>query len=466
MSNASGPQGTEVSSQMQVRDVEQTARTAAEAGWHESRYNITAQVLGSKTVAIYNTYRRICAEYNLLELFLMNSLDEIPETHPIIARLSKRGVIANFDEREALLTQRRIESATAPDGNVQVTICPTLACNFECPYCFATRGKGKMSEDVQDDVVALVGRMLDAGNAKKLTITWFGGEPLLATDVIEALSPRLIAAAEERGCEYKAWIFTNGYLITEDVVDLLLRCQVTRVHIPLDGVGPTNDATRRLLGGGPTFDRIVENIGLLKPPIHTLIRANTHEGNVSELDELKRIVTERAQETGCILNFYPAAIVDVSPREQTDSPMAKYAYHGIEVALRPEARHVPVGRDHACVGQNLWLVAIDDKGYLYKCGGKLCGQPSFAYGTARDWDPAEPLATAEQPDMLSKFLNTCTPAPDDKCYECEWLPLCGGGCPQLRLFGKHECPAYRAEPERFVMATYARMKERRDARSS
>ena len=70
-------------------------------------------------------------------------------------------MIANFDEREALLAQRRIDSDTAPGGDVQVTICPTLACNFECPYCFATRGKGKMSEDVQDDVVALVGRMLD-----------------------------------------------------------------------------------------------------------------------------------------------------------------------------------------------------------------------------------------------------------------------------------------------------------------
>ena len=55
-----------------------------------------------------------------------------------------------------------------------------------------------MSAQVQDDVVALAGRMLDAGGARKLTITWFGGEPLLATDVIGALAPRLIATAEER----------------------------------------------------------------------------------------------------------------------------------------------------------------------------------------------------------------------------------------------------------------------------
>jgi uncharacterized protein len=427
-------------------------RTAAEAGWHVSRYNVTARIPGSERVAIYNTYRRTCAEYTRLELYIMGVLDEVAEDHPLIERLARRGVIANHDEREAFELERRLSCAVAPGGNVSITICPTLACNFECPYCFATRGRGTMAPEVQDDVVALAGRMLDAAGARKLTITWFGGEPLMGTDVIEALSPRLIALAKERGCEYEAWIFTNGYLLSEDVVDLLLRCRVTHVHIPLDGVGATNDATRRLVGGGPTFARIVDNLALLKPPIRTLIRANTHEGNVGEIDELKRVVLARAEEARCNLDFYAASLVDVSPADEKNSAMAEYAFHGIEVALRPESRHVIVGRDHSCVGQNLWMVAIDDKGLLYKCGGKLCGQPEFSYGTAHDWDPARPLATAGNADMLSRFLNTVTPSHDDKCYGCVWLPLCGGGCPQLRLFGKPECPAYRNDPDAFVLA--------------
>lgn len=434
-------------------------RTAAQAGWHISRYNITAPIPNTKMTAIYNTYTRKCGRYTPIELFIMSVLDEVPETHPLIGRLAERGVIANYDEREAFELQRKLDSAVAHEGSVGITICPTMACNFECPYCFATRGQGKMSAQVQDEVVALTERMLDASHAERLTITWFGGEPLMATDVIESLSPRLISVAEERGCDYVAWIFTNGYLISEDVVDLLLRCRVTRVHIPLDGVGATNDATRCLVGGGPTYERIIENLGLLKPPIQTLIRANTHEGNVGEIDELKQAVIDRAAEAGTRLGFYPASIVDVSPADELDSPMAEYAFHGIEVAVRPDARHVIVGKDHACVGQNLWLVAVDDQGLLYKCGGKLCGQPKYAYGTARDWDPVDPIATASNPDMISTFINTVALSPGDKCYECEWLPLCGGGCPQLRLFGKPECPAYRFDPERFVLAMNDRIKE-------
>ena len=158
-----------------------------------------------------------------------------------------------------------------------------------------------MSPEVQDDVVGLVARMLDAAHAKELTITWFGGEPLMGTDVIESLSPRLIRLAEERGCAYKAWIFTNGYLLNEGVVDLLVRCRVNHVHIPLDGVGATNDATRRLVGGGPTYQKIVDNIGLLKPPIRTLIRDNVHA--LPELWTFQSVV-----------GFVLAAVLEISNR--------------------------------------------------------------------------------------------------------------------------------------------------------
>ena len=443
---------------MQSSDNKKT-RTAVEAGWHVSRYNIAAKVPDSNITAIFNTYKHTCGEYTPIELFIMNSLEEVSENHPLISRLAKRGVIVNFDEREAFELQRRLDCTSALRGEVSITICPTLACNFECPYCFATRGRGKMNAQIQDDIVAFAGRMLDAANAKKLTITWFGGEPLMATDVIESLSPRLIKVAEERGCEYESWIFTNGYLLDENVVNLLLRCQVTHVHIPLDGVGATNDATRRLVGGGPTYQKILDNLGYLKQPIKTLIRANVHEGNVAEIDALKQAVLDRSKEAGTHLNFYAASLVDVSPADEVDSPMAEYAFHGIEVALRPESRHVIVGKDHSCVGQNMWMVAIDDEGLLYKCGGKLCGQPEFAYGTAHEWDPADPVATASNPDMLSRFLNTAIPSPDDKCYGCVWLPTCGGGCPQLRLFGKPVCPAYRDDPEAFVLAMHSRIRK-------
>ena len=60
----------------------------------------------------------------------------------------------------------------------------------------------------------------------EVVFRWFGGEPLLAPEIVESLSQRLIALADERGIEYDAGIITNGYLLDQDTVDMLARCKV------------------------------------------------------------------------------------------------------------------------------------------------------------------------------------------------------------------------------------------------
>lgn len=77
-------------------------RTAGEAGWHASHYNLPASMPGSDNIAVANLFKGICAEYTLLELYLLSIVEQLDEDHPIIERLAKRGLICNFDERAAL----------------------------------------------------------------------------------------------------------------------------------------------------------------------------------------------------------------------------------------------------------------------------------------------------------------------------------------------------------------------------
>ena len=224
---------------MSTEDLSQEtpSRTAGEAGWHVSRYNVMAQVPGTKKVAIANLFKGNCAEYTPIEMYLLSVVEELDENHPVIERFARRGVIANFDERAAVEFLGR--AACASPYAIGLTICPTMGCNFNCPYCFEDHFARKMSASVQDDVVALAGRMLDASRTKDVHVTWFGGEPLLAPDVIESLSGRLMALAEERGGRYEASIVTNGYLLTQDIADMLGRlkvnysvpCQLPRRHL-------------------------------------------------------------------------------------------------------------------------------------------------------------------------------------------------------------------------------------------
>ena len=72
----------------QTPEQQENPRTAAEAGWRVSRYNVAAAIPGTAMTAIYNTYRRICGEYTPIELFIMSVLDEVSESHPLIERLA------------------------------------------------------------------------------------------------------------------------------------------------------------------------------------------------------------------------------------------------------------------------------------------------------------------------------------------------------------------------------------------
>lgn len=443
-----------------VQDVQQKGRTAGEAGWHVSRYNLMAKVPGTKNVAITNLYKGNCAEYTPIEMYLLSVLEELDEHHPIIERFAKRGIIANFDERASLEVMGR--SACAFPGRVGLTICPTMGCNFDCPYCFENHVAGRMSQEVQDDVVALTERMMEAAGAKSLSVTWFGGEPLLAPDIIEALSERLMALAESRGGEYSASIITNAYLMTQDIVDMLERCKVNNCQVTIDGMGATHDATRRLANGGPTFERITSNLRNIKIPFRVNVRHNVHEGNRSEVDELEAFINKLAEESGNDLFYYPAPVTGSSAADERGEQVGLLCgTDASDLGIRQEAKRFTTGRGHYCGAHSLWAVGIDEKGNLHKCW-EAVDKTAISFGTAHDWDPKDPLATASNPDNLTMYLNTANPVPDEECCECVWLPMCVGGCPYQRLFNKRQCVSFRDNPEAYVLALHARIGEEKE----
>ena len=441
---------------------ETASRTAGEAGWHVSRYNISAPVPETQMMAIANLLRGTCAEYTPIEMYLLSVLEELDEHHPIIERFSKRGIIAKCDEKALVETMGR--AACAMPHSIGLTICPTMGCNFDCPYCFEDHGQGKMSAEVQDDIVALAERMLDACQSKNLSITWFGGEPLLAPDIIESLSERLISLVEKRGGEYSAGIITNGYLMTPEIVELLGRCKVDHAQITIDGLGATHDASRYLRGGGPTFDRIVSNLRTPDIPFTINVRHNVHEGNRNEVDGLKQFIDDLAEESGNKLRYYPAPVASSAVADKRGKQVDLLCgTNESEIGIRQEAGRFSAGRGHYCGAHTIWGVGIDDKGNLQKCW-EAVDKPAISFGTAHDWDPSDPLTTASNPDNLTMYLNTACPVDDEECRECVWLPSCVGGCPHKRLFSGRECLAFKDEPEKYVLALHARIgKDKEDA---
>ena len=437
--------------------LKQASRTATEAGWHVSRYNLSAPVPGTENVAIANLFKGNCAEYTPFELYLLSVLDELDEHHPIIERFARRGIIANFDELAVLDTMGR--AACAAGHGIGLTICPTMGCNFDCPYCFENHYAQKMTDQVQDDVVALAGRMLDACRAKNISVTWFGGEPLLACDVIESLSGRLRALAEERGGDYGASIITNGYLLSQDVIDLLDRCSVKFAQVTIDGMGAVHDATRHLANGGPTFERITGNLRNTEIPFRVSIRHNVHERNRADIDELEAFVDALAAESGNRLSYHAAPVTGSEVADARGKQVGLLCESDAsEIGMQLETARFHAARSTYCMAHSIWGVGIDASGNLQKCW-EAVDKPQISFGTAHDWDPLRPLETASSPDNLTMYLNTACPIPDEECRECVWLPMCAGGCPYKRLFDGRECVCFKDDPQSYVLALHARIGE-------
>ena len=432
-------------------------KTAREAGWHISRYNLAASIPGSDKTAIVNLFAGTCGAYNVAELFLLSELAELDENHPILKRFSERGLIVNFDERAALDALGRMGCSSC--NTVDLTICPTMGCNFDCPYCFESHRAGRMSEKTINEIVGLAERMMMVSGARRLNVIWFGGEPLLAPDIIEDLSGRLISLTGLARAQYSASIVTNGYLLTPAIAEMLGRCGVTEAQVTLDGVGAEHDKTRRLAGGGGSFERIAENLRSIKLPFHVSIRHNVHAGNRGQILELKIFVEELARESGNPITYYSAEVSGNDASEDRGSKISLLcADEAGEVAVQHDARTFSKGRGTFCGANRLFSVGIDEKGRLYKCWEDV-DKPEHSFGAVSTWDPADPIATADCPDHLTHFLNTGLPMGDGECGECVWLPVCTGGCPNKRLYYTKHCLPYRNTPEKYVLALYERMKK-------
>lgn len=73
-----------------------------------------------------------------------------------------------------------------------------------------------------------------------------------------------------------------------------------------------------------------------------------------------------------------------------------------------------------CASDEFWVKMIDPSGELYRCWEKF-GNPSKVVG-----------------NLLAKKLNkfyyeyiTATPLENEGCINCNFLPVCMGGCPKF-----------------------------------
>jgi uncharacterized protein len=137
-------------------------------------------------------------------------------------------------------------------------ILPTEKCNFRCIYCYENFQIGKMKKEVITGVKNLISRRMDG--LKQLRLSWFGGEPLAATEVILDISHYAKDLAVRNICFYHFGMTTNGYLLDQKRFAQVFNAGITAFQISLDGTQVFHDQTRLRADGSGTFKTIWNNL--------------------------------------------------------------------------------------------------------------------------------------------------------------------------------------------------------------
>ena len=177
------------------------------------------------------------------------------------------------------------------------TIMPTLGCNARCVYCYEEGRKPvKMTPEHVEQTVRYI---LKTRANKKITLSWFGGEPLLCPEIIDHICDRL----REENVPFRSIMVTNGSLITPGIIEKMrTRWNLGRLQISLDGAEPDYIARKRYYGDSDHYHAVLHTIGRLSEAgIHVTVRVNVDEGNWPGipllLDDMKRFVEHKEHVT-------------------------------------------------------------------------------------------------------------------------------------------------------------------------
>jgi len=179
---------------------------------------------------------------------------------------------------------RKLDAVQKDPAITTYTILPTTACNARCYYCFEHGVETvSMTEQTANDVIEYIST--HCGNEKKVFISWFGGEPTVASKRIDQISEGL----RNNGINYWCDMTTNGYLFDENMVNRAVNLwNLKSAMITVDGTEEKYNKIKAYVGAeGSPYQKVIRNIGLLiEKEIHVNVRMNYDLDNYKDFPAL------------------------------------------------------------------------------------------------------------------------------------------------------------------------------------
>lgn len=410
-----------------------------------SKYNIKKR-LNDKEWILYNSLSNTLAviENKQMDLLESKNYDELIKVdNDLSKKLVRGGYVIEDDFDENVFLDYKLQESRYDKTVLALTIAPTLDCNFRCSYCYE-KNKYKnivMTNDTAHSIVEFVAAR--ANTLSELLITWYGGEPLLALNVVEKISNELRDICEKNNIAFDFTIVTNGFLLTKKNAERLQRIGIKTVQITLDGTEEKHNEKRPLKNGGATFKTIINNlVEVTKYFDEIYIRVNCDEENMDDYKNLyfyiKSLNIEKIIMYAAPIRDYEGCyscgkcFVKKSFKEKEYDIYKSFGEKDFEKFIR---RKYPTVTWNACGADSVNSIVVSADGDLYKCWSDI-GNHERSFGN---------INKIEDLNVMNQIFYFKNPKDNAECYECRMYPICLGGCPYERSIGKTDVCEYSEE---------------------
>ena len=292
----------------------------------------------------------------------------------------------------------------------------TTDCNARCYYCFE-KGQRRISMTAKtaEDTAEY---MLKHSQGGKITIRWFGGEPLFNSKAIDIISEKLTAA----GVDFSAHMVTNAYLFDSETVKKAMDLwRLKSAVVTVDGTEESYNRTKAFIyrDQGSAYRRVLGNIDrLLDAGCSVTVNMNLDARNAKMQFDLADEFIERfggrknfKARPGLLIEYDACRINRFESKAQAletlEALSDKLAVAGIK-----EKRMIPgVLTLNSCMADDPGTAVIQPDGHLTRCEHFGEGETVGSIYDA-EWDAAAAAKWAE-----------LRPA-EESCKTCALYPQC------------------------------------------
>lgn len=392
----------------------------------KSAYNIIVPVSDSKNVlfnAMTKKFFYISKHNTAACLFMLNNIESFlsDEAKDFVEKLYDNGFVID-DDRDELSELKSLFYEYKNNKVLNLMILTTYSCNFSCWYCVQKHKGIILSKELERKIERHIESYIKENSIEHLTLSWFGGEPLLNVGSICRISEFAIDFCAKNAIGFNNAITTNGSLLTASLIQTMKKLSFNNFQITIDGEQANHNKTRFNDKIQDSFSLILQNIVMLAkmiPEADITCRINYTRNNLTdnfpeEIDAFLHPVKDGItllfrkvwQENETSIMDDKLAEIIRALHHKGYRILSDYDEIKLSVCYVECCNHhsiYPDGRVDRCSNKDIY----DARGYLTD-KGKIV------------WNT---IPTECDSNVFTRMGD---------CLSCQYLPLCMGPCPETR----------------------------------